>query len=356
MACPQPRPMTNLEFLDAFHDRVERDRLPISGSVELTRRCNLRCVHCYAGPSPAARTDDELSAAEWRRLLDEVTRAGCLYLLITGGEPLLHRDFREIYRHAKEIGLLVTLFTNATLVDEALADFLAELPPRSVEVSLYGAGPAIHDAVTGAAGSFQRGLDGIHRLLSRRLPARLKSMLMRLNRDEIPALRTLAAELGVPFRVDALLFPRFDRDHAPMQLRVSPAEAVAAEFGDPEELRRWRDHLLRQARVEPSGTLYQCNAGHTTFHITPAGCLQPCLMADRLTYDLRRGDFMTGWNQVMPRLAGIPVDSDQACRHCQFRQTCGYCPAQFGLETGAEDQPSQYMCQLGRERLTMIQQ
>ena len=179
---------------------------------------------------PRRRRRGELSTAEWRRILDEVTRAGCLYFLITGGEPLLRPDFREIYRHAKENGLLVTLFTNATLVDEAMADFFAEFPPRSIEISLYGAGPAVHDAITGSPGSFQKRLEGIQRLLSRRLPVWLKSMLMSLNRDEIPELRELAAGLGVRFRIDALLFPRFDRDPGPLGLRVSPEEAVAAEL------------------------------------------------------------------------------------------------------------------------------
>lgn len=356
MACPQPRPLTDLEFLDAFHARVERERLPISCSVELTRRCNLRCVHCYAGPAAAADGAAELSAAEWRRVLDEVTRAGCLYLLLTGGEPLLRPDFREIYRHAKENGLLVTLFTNATLVDEAMADFFAELPPRSIEISLYGAGPAVHDAITGVPGSFQKGLQGIRRLLSRRLPVWLKSMLMNLNRDEIPKLRELAAGMGVRFRIDALLFPRFDRDPAPLGLRVSPEEAVAAEFDDPEELRRWRDHLRRQTDPPVVDSLYQCNAGHTTFHITPAGRLQPCLMAGRLGYDLRRGDFAGGWSEVMPRLLEIPAGPEQPCRGCRHRPSCTYCPAQFGLETGAENRPSPFVCEISKLRLQMIQQ
>lgn len=356
MACPQPRPLSDLEFLDAFNDRVERERLPLSGSVELTRRCNLRCIHCYAGPAAASDGAAELSTAEWHRLLDEVTRAGCLYFLITGGEPLLRPDFREIYRHAKENGLLVTLFTNATLVDEAVADFFTELPPRSIEISLYGAGPAVHDAITGVPGSFQRGLQGIQRLLSRRLPVWLKTMLMNLNRDEIPALRRLAASLGVRFRIDAQLFPRFDRDPAPLGLRVSPEEAVAAELSDPEELRRWQDHLRRHTDPPALDSLYQCNAGRTTFHITPAGRLQPCLMADRPGYDLRHGAFASGWDGVMPRLLEIPAGPDQLCRSCRDRQNCGYCPAQFGLETGAEDQPSTYVCEIAKLRLQMIQQ
>lgn len=356
MACPQPRPLSDLEFLDAFNARVEQERVPVSGSVELTRRCNLRCIHCYAGPAPAADAAAELSTADWHRLLDEVSHAGCLYLLLTGGEPLLRRDFREIYRHAKENGLLVTLFTNATLIDDAIADFFAEYPPRSIEISLYGAGPAVHDAITGVPGSFQEGLKGIQRLLSRRLPVWLKSMLMNLNRDEIPRLRELAAGLGLRFRIDPLLFPRFDHDPGPMGLRVSPEEAVAAEFDDPEELRRWRDHLRGHVAPPILDSLYQCNAGRTTFHITPAGRLQPCLMADRLGYDLRRGDFTSGWVGVMPRLLEIPAGADQPCRSCRHRQSCTYCPAQFGLETGAEDRPAPYVCEISKRRLQMIQQ
>src|SRR5436190_1139417 len=93
---------------------------------EITCRCNLRCVMCYTDcyNSPA-NIKDELSTAEILRIMDEVALAGCLELVLTGGEPLARPDFFEIYGHAKTKGFLVTLFTNGTLITETIADRLA---------------------------------------------------------------------------------------------------------------------------------------------------------------------------------------------------------------------------------------
>ena len=140
---------------------VER-RIPLNGSLAMTHRCQLRCVHCYLGderytpPAPAG----ELPTAFWLDLLDQVAAAGCLNLLVTGGEPLLRPDFAAVYEHAIRRGLLVTVFTNGTLVDERVVDLFAEWPPQLVEVSLYGASAPVYERVTGIPGSHGRCLRG----------------------------------------------------------------------------------------------------------------------------------------------------------------------------------------------------
>ena len=94
--------------------------------MELTFRCNNLCKHCYCGAAPddAGQIQREMSTASVLRLIDELVDMGCLWFLITGGEPMLRPDFREIYLHAKKRGLLVIIFTNGTLIDDEMAAFL----------------------------------------------------------------------------------------------------------------------------------------------------------------------------------------------------------------------------------------
>ena len=110
-------------------------RVPLSGSMEITFKCNLRCVHCYI-PDYSGR--GEMTTDEITRILSEAADEGCVWMLLTGGEVLCRADFDEIYRHAKRQGFLLTLFSNGTLVDERVADLLAEYPPLGIEFTLYG--------------------------------------------------------------------------------------------------------------------------------------------------------------------------------------------------------------------------
>ncbi len=150
-------------------------------------------------------------------------------MLLTGGEPLLRSDIREIYLHMKRRGLLVTLFTNGTAVTPRLADLLAEWPPLVVEVSIYGSTPEVYERVTGVPGSFRRCLRGIELLLDRRVRLRLKTVPTTLNHDDLDGLRALAAGYGLEFQWDPLVNCRLDGAAGPAGVRLSPQQVLALE-------------------------------------------------------------------------------------------------------------------------------
>ncbi|MCP4715483.1 MAG: radical SAM protein, partial [Deltaproteobacteria bacterium] len=170
----QQQPYT--QWSETLHRNAVSKRIPINGTLELTRRCNLACRHCYNNlplhDQPARR--NELSTAELRRVLDELADAGCLWLLLTGGEPFARSDILDIYSAARDKGFIITLFTNATLISEQIADTLAARPPFSIEVTLYGATEKTYERITGVPGSYERCLRGIRLLQSRGLPLKLK--------------------------------------------------------------------------------------------------------------------------------------------------------------------------------------
>jgi radical SAM protein with 4Fe4S-binding SPASM domain len=338
-----------------FSKKIERQRVPISGGISLTHRCNLACLHCYAAKD--AKPDDaregELTTAGWKKIIDEIKAAGCLYLLITGGEPLLRDDFAAIYSYAKRQGFLVTLFTNATLVTADMVELFRQLPPRRIEITLYGAGAATHDRITGVPGSFARTLRGIEMLLAGGLNVALKSVLMTLNMDEFPAIKEIAKGYGVEFRLDAAIFPSFAGDRSLLDLRVAPGQAVAMELADPGILERTREFLSR-FRVSETEDLYPCSAGSTVFHIDPFGYLYPCLMVRKPSYPIASVGFLKGWDEAIARVNEMKLAADSECRGCKDKMLCGYCPGFFEMENGSEGQPSSYLCALGKLRAETI--
>jgi MoaA/NifB/PqqE/SkfB family radical SAM enzyme len=239
---------------------------PLSASLELTYRCNWRCVFCY---NPRHNDLRGLPTARWLDVLDELRGLGTLYVALTGGEPLTHPEFLTIARGVRGRALALRILTNGALVTEPLAAAIAELLPMAVELSLHGARAETHDRATATPGSFEAMLRGLDRLLAERVAVVLKTPLTRWNEDEMEGMQRIAAERGVPLRLDPVLTPRDDGDPGPLPYRDSPA-AVDRMF------RALGGHgqIPHEERVA-GGT--NCGLGRTTLAIDPEGNVFPCL-------------------------------------------------------------------------------
>ncbi|MDY6954179.1 MAG: radical SAM protein [Thermodesulfobacteriota bacterium] len=357
MQCTQTTWLSNQAYLQQFNQRVIEDRIPLFGSIDLTYQCNLQCVHCYVGDKTGVRENrgKELSAAQWVALIDDVVEAGCLYLLITGGEPLFRKDFPDIYRYAKEKGLLVTVFSNGTLVTDEIVALFEDLPPHAVDISVYGATASTYEKVTGRKGFYERCVKGIETLLDHGVHVTLKTVVLTLNQHEFFDIERMARAYGVRFRFDPAIFPCLDGDKTPLAFRVAPEEAMAMELSDEERREQWRAFFDRFGGVPTREGLYQCGAGVSMFHIDPYGCLRPCVMVRSPQYDLVTGSFLRGWNGVISAILDKKAGPDNPCRQCEKRTLCGYCPGFFDLENGSEGEPCAFFCAMGDCRLEAIQ-
>lgn len=337
------------EFLAAFRAKAFRRRIPLGGLFSLTHRCNFDCVHCYI-PSRARKTKTELPAETICALLDQVADAGCLSLVLSGGEPLIRRDFCEIYEHTIRCGLLVTVFTNGALIRAEHLKLFAAYPPRAVEVTLYGASEETYAKVTRRRGQFDAVMRGLRALREAGVRLRIKTMLMNLTEKELPAMERIAEDLGAPFRFDAALSPRLDGDQQPTRFRLAPDSVVATERTSTYSIARLdRNPPL----VRPSRLLYTCGAGRTGFHIDPCGRVSPCVMMPWRTLDATRLGFSEAWRRLGEEMNRLRAPSNFPCRRCALKNRCGYCPAVFKLETGRETKASKYLCALGHLRQPM---
>jgi MoaA/NifB/PqqE/SkfB family radical SAM enzyme len=336
-------------FFRELRGKARAAGVPWSGSLALTNRCNFRCAHCYIrGEGDLAR---ELSTERWRTMIDEMTAAGTLFLLMTGGEPLLRTDFPRIYRYARQSGIMVTVFTNGTLVTDELVELFRELPPRVVDITLYGATEVTCRRVTGEPGAHERCWDGIRRLKRAGVRLALKTVIMSLNRAEFSAIEEAAREVGVRLRFDSTVCPRVDGDMAPTALRVSAEEAVRIETSEPARAEQLRQLVGRYRDLAPSDRMYGCSAGSTTFHVDAFGGVHPCVMADHIRYPIDAGGFMAAWKQVVADVDRRRAPPDAACWTCDKRVLCGHCPPLALLETGSEAGRVPFLCALGEARM-----
>ena len=327
----------------AFQARLQatKRRIPIQGTIETTFRCNLNCVHCYVNEPAGAREvrERELSLERLQRLIDEIVDAGCLALLLTGGEVLVRSDFPELYRYAVGKGLLVTVFTNGTMITDRIADLLDEYRPERVEISLYGMTRATYEKVTRVPGSYDRCLEGIQRLVTRGIPLTLKTMAMTWNQHEVAAMETYAQSLGLKFRFDGLLNPRVDCGaNRRGDVQLTAEQVLALDLQNPERMRELREFCARfvpkPEQTRAHDLVYTCGAGQDAFTVDPFGQLQLCQLSRRSGFDLREAPFDRGWNEFFPVLRARRWQTNAVCRRCNLLSLCGSCPGAAEMEHG----------------------
>ena len=358
MSCPSLPEIDAGEWGEILLRSLQGRRYPLGGTLELTDRCNLGCLHCYINQPAANRSAQarELSTAQVISILDQITDAGCLFLLLTGGEIFIRRDFPEIYRHSRQRGLVVTLFTNGTLVTPRIADLLAELRPHTIEITLYGATSETYEKVTQAPGSYSRCRRGIDLLLERDIPLVLKSVLMKANQHELAEMQSLAEQLGVPYRYDGMLWPRLDGGTQPFEQRISLQELVALDRTDPQRQQEWeRTAALFKGTKTRNEYLYSCGAGMHTFHIDSTGKVSICTMSRRPNADMLQVGFLQAWEQI-GELRKEKRKLATPCIECSIGALCTQCPGWSQVVHGDDETPVDFVCQLGHLRSSQVQQ
>jgi radical SAM protein with 4Fe4S-binding SPASM domain len=339
-------------FSKALHERASQTRTPISATVEVTMRCNLHCQHCYIPiEQRTAKQSNELNLSEFKRVFSEFTDAGTLWLLFTGGEPFLRPDFLDIYDFAKQQGFIITIFTNGTLINERIADHLAEWHPFNMEISLYGSTRGTYETITGVPGSYQRCLRGIEHLLQRGLPLELKAPLMTLNAHELKDMIQLANNLGLSFHFDPVIAARINGDTGPTALRLPPEEIIQYELNDERRASTWPEKIASyKGKNIDVPAMYTCGAGRTSFHMDAFGQLSLCLSARSPNYNLRDGQFTEAWQDFFPNVLALEYQPDFECLSCPLRMICSQCPAMGLTEMGDPQSVVPFICQLAHLR------
>lgn len=333
------------------------ERIPVSGTIEVTLRCPLTCAHCYNNLPMGDREarQAELSYDEHCRLLDEITEAGCFWLLYTGGEILARKDFLDIYTCAKQKGLLITLFTNGTLITPKVADYLSDWRPFSIEITLYGRTKETYEALTGIPGSFERCMRGIRLLMERGLPLKLKTVAVSINKQEIWDMKRFAEEeLGLEFKFDAMMNPRIDCSQSPLATRLSPEEVVALDLEDPKRTAEWirfTQEALERVHLWAHGDqVYHCGGGVNSFAVDPYGKMSICVLSHFDVYDLRSGSFRQGWEDFLFKVRQKKKTRLTKCVACGLKEMCGMCPANGELENRDPEEPVDFLCHVAHLR------
>lgn len=338
---------TGAERLARVIRRTVELSVPFVVHVELTHRCNLRCRHCYL-PSHDGR---EASGADWVALMPRLAAQGTLFVIVSGGEPFVRPDALTIMEAVRGAGLALRVLTNGTLLGPDEIGALARLCPASVEISVLGGSAAVHDEVTGVAGSFDRAVGALRGLAEAGVRTVVKVPVMRANWRDFASIESLAAETGSRLRYDICISQRLDGDEGPLDERLTEGElqAFLTERGVLDAL----EPALPLRVVD--GDAVPCGAGRNAFSVAPDGTVHPCV-----ALRVPLGNVFTDpWERIrkhpaLVELRGQRMRDLDECASCDLASVCGRCAGVALLETGRADGPSPSACRLGRSlaRLT----
>lgn len=373
-------------FITRLFASAEKTGAPVSGTFELTPRCNLNCKMCYIHKSLKPNTTADFSLSQcvaepentevakcsgectpqgeksteyWLSLAEEARNAGMLLLLLTGGEPLLRKDFREIYLGCRNLGLLVSVNTNGTLIDEDTVRFFKDNPPQRLNISVYGASPETYTELCGSKDAYQKVINAVKALKEAGVNIKLNYTLTPYNKHDALKVADFAEEVGVPIQAATYSFP-------PVRacgevVRLSPKSAAQEHFGwqlhrlGDEKMQKYLDYIYDgvgefteppDGCLDESGERINCRAGSTSFWVTYDGRLTPCGMMTEPSLSLKNG-FNASWGELRKRRENIilPVE----CKNCKLRRSCDMCAAVAFAETGRFGGVPRYACEKARE-------
>jgi mycofactocin biosynthetic radical S-adenosylmethionine protein MftC len=207
-------------YSDTITRKVGALRLLHSATLELTYACDLSCFYCYNDPG---RKGSPLSLAQYRTLLEDLASMQTLFLMLTGGEPMMHPRFFDIGRMTRELGFVVRVRTNGnTLTSRNVERLQNEVDPYMVEVTLHGADAGTHDRQTRVPGSFDRLIRHLRYARSAGLRCGMITTPTAWNEHQIEEMMALSDELDIPLRFQGPVGPRDNGDTEPLSIQPSP--------------------------------------------------------------------------------------------------------------------------------------
>lgn len=315
--------------------------------LELTYRCNERCIHCYV-PQNKKNDQIELSLEEIKDIITQARKLGCMDVLVTGGEPTLRKDFLSICKHIVAERMLLNVFTNALAISEEVFSGLISLPVNSVSFSLYGRTPAFHDSITGVKGSFDASLKNILMFKSAGIDVFVKTIAFNNHIDEYEKLDRFCKQIGISVRPASLLMPKADGSS---NKDLMMDEKSAARFFKYEFEKNQQEKISVAMKRGINSPV--CSAGLSSLSVNPYGEVTACNSLPIAVGNIRKQSLADIWysSKELERIRKIRFsDLGDKCVTCDCSSLCGACLGAMYLENNKAIKPCEYMCRFAKLR------
>lgn len=349
-----------------FH-KASKAKIPISGTFELSPVCNFQCRMCYIRKTAGEVRNSGrpiMTKKEWLNIAEQARDAGMLYLLLTGGEPLLWPDFWSLYEELIRMGFLISINTNGSLIDGEAIERFRKMPPTRINITLYGAGDVAYERLCQVKGVFTKVEQAINDLQRAGIMVKLNGTLTPDNAGDMEACYEYAREHDLIYETNTYMFPPLRRDASMIgqNERFTPAEAAkyrarSYKLSYGEDLyRKYLEGIekgyvpppgLDESCIDPQDGKIKCRAGKAAFWVTWDGWMTPCGMMPEPKVEIRERSFLDVWKELTE--IGENLNISSVCTQCPNRKICHSCAAMAMAETGETSGIPKYLCQMVEE-------
>ncbi len=351
------------QISDYLYQKASAKKIPLGGAFELSPVCNFACKMCYVRKTPEqiARSGKRLKGwTEWLELAKQCREEGTLYLLLTGGEPFLYPHFRELYMQLHQMGFILSINSNGTMIDRETVEWLKTAAPSRVNITLYGASAETYERICGNPDGYVRAANAIRMLKDAGIPVVINASMIPENACDLESIIHFGRELELNTRMSTYMFPPVRREAEESDSRFTPE--VSAEMflrkqrclmNDIQyrdmlhsQLKKMQDkQQLQQDDWGNEGEYMRCRAGRSSFWVSWEGEMTACGM---LPFPLQTDPFSQPFRDCWLALTNT-VRTTQVlheCAHCEKKEICRPCVAMLYAEAGNVNRKAPYLCRL----------
>lgn len=359
-----------------LHTKAARLGIPLNGTFEVTPLCNMNCRMCYV------RMDREQqeaiaplrTAEEWLELGRTAKERGMTYLLLTGGEPFLRPDFRQIMQGLHRMGFVLSINSNGTMIDEKTVEWLKETPPIRINITLYGASDETYGRLCRNPQGFTQVTKAIRLLKEAGILVKLNCSVTPYNAEDLEQIFAFAEKEELVVQATSYMFPPLRRDASKVGWndRFSAEESAIQEawinvYQNGREA--YLKHMESEEMVSLSGDIEEdcmpvdeetpgngdsekkegerirCRAGKCSFWVTWDGRFLPCgMLPGENALNVFEAGFDAAWEQAKAEAAAIRLPV--RCSTCSLKDKCRACAAMVYTESGNYHDVPVYRCQM----------
>ncbi len=291
------------------------NNLILDATIELTSKCNWKCIHCYH----PEHSEFGLEQETVYDILKQLRKLGVFEISFTGGEVFCRNDIFDILNKARSMGFSVTVFSNISLLNERKIKMLSDMYLSLITCTIFSLNPQIHDSITGIQGSLQSALDNLKLLKKYNIPVEIKTVIMKNNFNEGKEINKYCIENGFEYHASADLIARLDDSEKPLEYMLSQNQ-LEKEIAFIDECSKisFHKHLPDD---------YICNSIHCSIALDFQGNILPCLNLRLPVGNIYNNTIEEVWNhsEELIQLKNLKWRDLPKCLNCSTENYCLRC-------------------------------
>lgn len=330
----------------------------VSLHIEITSKCNERCIHCYI---PHENKINHIDSDLFYDILMQCRDMKLLHMTISGGEPMLHKNFCNFLQRCNKYNFSVNVLSNLTLLDDKIINEMRANPLLGVQVSLYSMNPEIHDEITQMKGSFEKTKNAILKLIENDIPLQISCPIMKHNKDCYNDVIEWARNHNVQVGDDYVIIARYNHTTKNLNCRLSNEEVKELIYSkaknSPYYLRQIEIEAEKKKTIEPND--FVCSVCNSSICIAENGNVYPCAgWQDYILGNVKENSINYIWNnsKKIQYLRDLRRYDFPQCIQCSAKEFCTMCMVRNANEDPQGDPlvVNEYFCEIAKYNKKLV--